>query len=96
MGLKWYILVSMGRFPINVKGEGAVGIALNGDVQHCNFAFSLHFLRPLDVWMDAVNVCEKWIYVVFVDGCECIVCFSEPEEDDVRCLGVFASCVIIC
>ena len=83
MGIEWYVLIGMGRFPIDVKGQGAGGIAQNSDVEHCYFAVGLHFFRPLDIWMDVVDVCEEWIYVVIVDGCDGIVCFPEPEEDDI-------------
>ena len=63
MGIEWYVLIGMGRFPIDVKGQGAGGIAQNSDVEHCYFAVGLHFFRPLDIWMDVVDVCEEWIYV---------------------------------
>ena len=85
MGIEWYILVGMGWFPVDIKGQGAGGIAQNGNVKHCNFAVCLYFFSPFDIWMDAVDVCEEWINVVVVDGCEGVVRFPEPEEDDVRC-----------
>ena len=49
MGVEVYILVSMCRLAVDIKGEGAVGIALDIDVKHVYVAVSFLFLHPFDV-----------------------------------------------
>ena len=61
--------------------ESAVGVALNVDVQHMDEAVNFLFLGPCDVRVKGVDVCEKSICVVVVDGYECVVGFTKPEEN---------------
>ena len=73
----------MCRLSIDVEGERSAGVTGNGDIQHGDGAVYLFLLGPFDVWVYAVDVCKEWCDMVLVDGCDCVVRFPEPEEDDV-------------
>ena len=75
------ILVSVGGFPKDVKGEIAVGFALDVDVEHVYEAVDFLLLGPYDVWVKGVYVGEESVSVVGVYGYECIVGLAKPEED---------------
>ena len=79
MGVKLDILISVCGFPVDIECEGAICAAVDGDVEHCYSAVLLLLLSPFDVRVDAVDECEEWRYVVFVDCSECVVCLSQPK-----------------
>ena len=93
--VKWYVLVCMGRFPVYIKRKRAIGVAGDGYIEHCDGAVLFLLFCPFDVRMDAVDECEEGCDVVFVDGCDCIIRFSEPEQNDVGCCHVIVSGFIV-
>ena len=58
------VLVGVGGFAIDVSGEGAVGVALDVDVQHVDVAINLLLFRPFYVGVKGVNVGEKLIDLI--------------------------------
>ena len=49
VGVEVDVLVSVCGFPEDVKGESAVGIALDVDVQHVDEAIDFLLLGPFDI-----------------------------------------------
>ena len=84
VAVEWNILVCVGGFAIDIKAKRTVGIVDYRDIQHSNLAVLLNFDCPFDVRVDGVEVVVQRMDVVVVNGNECVVGFSQPEEYDVR------------
>ena len=81
--MEWYVLVSVCGLSVDVECERSIGVAVDRNIQHGYGAFYFFLLGPFYVWVYVVDVCKEWCDMVLVYGCDCVVCFSEPEEDDI-------------
>ena len=77
------VLVGVSGFAIDISGEGAVGIALNVDVQHVDVAINLLLFCPFYVRVKGVNVGEELIGMVLMNGDKRIIGFAPPKEDGI-------------
>ena len=91
----WDVLARVGGFSVHLEIEVAVLLADDGDVEHVEPPLLLNFHRPLDVRVDAVEVCVEGLYVGLVYGCERVVGFPEPALDGVRCCGAWVLAVVV-
>ena len=71
------VLVCVCGLAVDIKAECAVRIVNDCDIQHGNPAVLLNFPCPFDVWVHGVDVIVEWLYVVIVDGYECVVGFPQ-------------------
>ena len=81
MRVEVYVLVCVGGFAEDIKGEGSVAVALDIDVKHMDAAVDFLLFSPFDVGVLCVDVSEECVYVVLVNGYEGVVGLTEPEED---------------
>ena len=81
MRVEVYVLVGVSGLAEDIKGEGSIAVALNLDVKHVDAAVDFLLFGPFDVGVLCVDVVEESIYVVLVNGYECVVGLAEPEED---------------
>ena len=60
-------MIGVCRFPVDVKGEGAVLVTLDADVKHVDASVNFLLLRPFYVWVDGIDMLEESSFVVLVD-----------------------------
>ena len=77
------ILICVCGFAVDVEGESAIRFPLDVDVKHMDVAVDFLLLRPSDIRMHVVDMCEELVGVFLVDGYQRIVCLAQPEEDGV-------------
>ena len=88
VAVEWDVLVGVSGFAIDVEIERSVRIANDGDIKHGYPAVCFDLFRPFDVRMDGVEVVVEGLYVVVVDGDKCVVCFPQPEKDELTGIDV--------
>ena len=69
VAVKWYVLVCVCRFAIDVEVERPILVADDSPIQHRYPPLLLHFLGPLNVWMDGVEVVMKRLDMIIANGC---------------------------
>ena len=73
VGIEWDVLVCVGGFSVDIKGQNAIVVSSDGNVEHGNSIVLFFFLCPFDVGVNAVDESEKRCDVVFVDGCDGVI-----------------------
>ena len=70
-----YVLIGVCGFAIDIKGEASAFGFRDRHIEHGYLTVSFFLFGPFDVWVNAVDECEKRCNVVFVDGCDGVVRF---------------------
>ena len=68
VAVEWDVLVCVGGLAVDVKVEGAVGIADDCDVKHGYATVLLDFFGPFDVRVDGVEIVVQGFDVIVVYG----------------------------